>query len=108
MRQKLAVKSSVIGLAAKLLTMVLSIISTRLFVHYLGVEIKGLSGLIANILSLLQLAEMGIGAAIIYALYQPIVEDKKEEIKSLMAFYKKAYRYIGLLIFVIGCGASLF
>lgn len=108
MRQKLAIKSSAIGLCARLLAMVLSIISSRLFVQYLGIEIKGVSGLIANILSLLQLAEMGIGTAIIYALYQPIVDNNKEEIKSLMAFYKKAYNYIGLMIFIIGCGASLF
>lgn len=108
MRQKLAIKSSAIGLGAKVIMMVLSIISTRLFMIYLGVEIKGISGLIANILSLLQLAEMGIGTAIIYALYQPIVEGKKEEVKSLMAFYKKAYNGIGLLVFGIGCGASFF
>lgn len=108
MRQKLAIKSSAIGLCARLLAMMLSVISTRLFVQYLGIEIKGVSGLIANVLSLLQLAEMGIGTAIIYALYQPIVDNNKEEIKSLMAFYKKAYNYIGLMIFVIGCGASLF
>lgn len=108
MRQKLAVKSSAIGLCARLLAMVLSIISARLFVKYLGMEIKGVSGVIANILSLLQLAEMGIGTAIIYALYQPIVEKNKEEIKSLMAFYKKAYNCIGLMIFVIGCVVSLF
>ena len=108
MRQKLAVKSSAIGLSSKVIMMILSIISTRLFMRYLGVEIKGISGLIANILSLLQLAEMGIGTAIIYALYQPIVEENRKEIKSLMAFYKKAYMYIGLLIFIIGSGASLF
>lgn len=108
MRQKLAVKSSAIGLSAKVIMMILSIISTRLFMQYLGVEIKGISGLIANILSLLQLAEMGIGTAIIYALYQPIVDGKKEEIKSLMAFYKKVYIYIGILIFGIGTVASIF
>lgn len=108
MRKSLAVKSSIVGLITKLLTIVLSIISTRLFMHYLGVEIKGISGLIANMLSLLQMAEMGIGIAIINALYQPLVDNKREEIKSLMAFYKKAYRYIGLLIFAIGCIVSLF
>lgn len=108
MRQKLAIKSSAIGLGAKLLAMVLSIISTRLFVHYLGIEIKGISGLLSNILSLLKLAEMGIGTAIIYALYQPIVDKKIEEIKSLMHFYKKAYRSIGLLVLGIGCVVSLF
>ncbi len=108
MRQKLAIKSSAIGLCSKVIMMILSIISTRLFMTYLGVEIKGISGLIANILSLLQLAEMGIGTAIIYGLYQPIVENKKEEIKSLMAFYKKAYNYIGLLILLIGCIVSVF
>lgn len=108
MRQKLAVKSSAIGLGAKLLAMVLSIISTRLFVHYLGIEIRGLSGVLSNILSLLKLAEMGIGTAIIYALYQPIVDKKIEEIKSLMCFYKKAYRGIGILVLGIGCIVSFF
>lgn len=108
MRQKLAIKSSVIGLVAKLLAMVLSIISARLFVYYLGIEIKGINGLLSNILSLLKLAEMGIGTAIIYALYQPIVDKKVEEIKSLMYFYKKAYRAIGFLVLFIGSIVSLF
>lgn len=108
MRQKIAIKSSAVGLSAKVLMMFLSIISTRLFMEYLGVEIRGISSIIANILSLLQLAEMGIGTAIIYGLYQPIVDNNKEEIKSLMAFYKKAYICIGWLVFFLGSVASLF
>lgn len=108
MRQKIAIKSSVIGISTRIITIVLSLITTRLFLKYLGIEIKGINGLINNILSLLQLAEMGIGTAIIYALYQPIVEDNQEEICSLMALYKKAYNYIGLFVIGIGSIVSLF
>ena len=102
MRQRLAVKSSAIGLVARMSALVLSLISTRLFVQYIGIEIKGISGIISNMLSLLQLAEMGIGAAIVYALYKPLAENDIESVKSLMAFYKKSYRAIGILILFIG------
>ena len=108
MRQRLAVKSSAIGLVARMSALVLSLISTRLFVQYIGIEIKGISGIISNMLSLLQLAEMGIGAAIVYALYKPLAENDIESVKSLMAFYKKSYRAIGILILFIGIIVSFF
>ena len=74
MRKKNALKSSVIGLIAKICTIVLGFINTRVFMSQLGVEIKGINGILTNCLGLLQLAEMGIGSAIIFALYQPLID----------------------------------
>lgn len=108
MREKVAVKSSVIGFAAQVITLFLSMICSRVFVQNLGIEIRGINGLLTNCISMLQLAEMGIGTAIIYALYQPLVENNIKEIQILMRFYKKMYFFIGTLIFVLGIGMSFF
>lgn len=102
MREKIAIKSSAIGLSAKLLGILLSFISTRFFVRYLGVEILGVNGVFSNVLGFLQLAEMGIGTAITYALYQPVVDNNIKEIQILMHFYKVVYRWICIIILAVG------
>jgi len=102
MRKELAMKSSIIGVLAKLCSTILSFITTRFFVRYLGVELLGINGVFSNVLGFLQLAEMGIGTAITYALYQPIVDGNVKEIQILMGFYKKIYRCICALILVFG------
>ena len=45
---------------------------------------------------------MGLGAAISYALYKPIAENNTEEIKSLLAFYRKCYFYVGTFVIITG------
>lgn len=108
MREKVAIKSSVIGLTTQVLTMILSMACTRVFVHELGLEIVGINGLLSNCLNMLQLAEMGIGTAIIYELYQPLVDNKITEIQILMYLYKKIYFFIGAVILILGIGMSFF
>lgn len=108
MREKIAMKSSLIGVCSQMLTLVLGFISTRVFLEYLGVELRGINGLISNCLSMLQLAELGIGTAVTYALYQPLVEKNIIQIKALMDLYKKIYRYLGSAIFIIGVIFSCF
>lgn len=72
------------------------------FVRCLSADYLGVSGLFTNILSMLSLAELGIGSAIGYALYKPIAEDDKEKIISLMQFYGKAYKLIGIFVAIVG------
>ena len=59
-------------------------------------------GLFSNILSMLSLAELGIGGAIGFALYKPLAEDNKEKITTLMQFYGKAYKIIGIVVAIFG------
>ncbi len=46
------------------------------FVQCLNADYLGINGLLTNILSMLSLAELGIGGAIGYALYKPIAEKR--------------------------------
>jgi O-antigen/teichoic acid export membrane protein len=72
------------------------------FIKTLGAEYLGLNGLFLNVLNALSLAEMGIGTAIAYALYKPIAENDTEQIKSILAFYRRCYFFIGIFIIAVG------
>ncbi|MDR2593506.1 MAG: oligosaccharide flippase family protein [Fibromonadaceae bacterium] len=103
MRTHKSIKNVGIMLLTQLITLVLAFVSRTVFIKTLGAEYLGLNGLFSNILNALSLAEMGIGTAIAYALYKPIAENDTEQIKSILAFYRKCYFSIGIFIIAIGC-----
>ena len=72
------------------------------FLHYLNQTYLGLNGLFTNVLTMLSLVELGVGPAMAYSLYAPLARNDVEKIKSHMAFYKKAYITIGLIIGALG------
>lgn len=80
----------------------LSFFTSKVIKDRLGLEILGLNGVFTNVISVLSLTELGIGTAITFALYKPLVEGNEKLIKSIMAFYKKAYQIVAALIAVIG------
>lgn len=80
----------------------LNFISRSVFISVLGTEYLGLNGLFSNILSMLSLAELGIGTAITYSLYEPLAKNDLFKIKALMNLFKNAYRLISIFIFIVG------
>lgn len=76
--------------------------SRTVIIKVLTIEYVGLSGLFSNVLTMLSLAELGIGEAIIFSLYKPIAQDDHKIINSIMAFYKKIYITVGLFILIAG------
>lgn len=83
-------------------------ISRTVIIMVLSVEYVGLSGLFSNILTMLSLAELGIGEAIVFSLYGPIARNEEEKIKSIMAFYKKVYILVGCFILIVGTALAPF
>lgn len=81
---------------------IINFISRTIFVRILSVEYLGINGLFSNILSILSLAELGIGPAIIYSMYKPLAEKDEVKLKALMNLYKKAYIVIGIIIGIAG------
>lgn len=87
---------------AYILKITLQFVVRLVFVKSLPIEYLGINGLLSNFLSMLSLAELGVGPAIIYSLYQPLAKKDTATIKALIALFKKAYTAIGL--FIIGTG----
>lgn len=101
-RTKNSILTMVTGEARQILNLLLTFASRTVFINVLGAEYLGLNGLFSNILSLLALSELGIGSAISFYLYKPLVTKDIGRIKSLMKLYKLCYRVVGGFIIVIG------
>ena len=107
-RTQNTIKNILWGNVSQIIGLIVKFISRTYFIHYLGQSYMGVSGLFANVLGVLSFSELGIGTAINFALYKPVAEKNTEKIKSLIALYKKAYRIIALVVFVIGIGLMPF
>ena len=70
--------------------------------HCLGTEYLGLNGLFKSLLTFLNLAELGVGSAMVYSMYKPIAEDDTGAICALLRLYRTLYRIIGLVIGAAG------
>lgn len=97
-----SVKNSIFGVIAQIANVLLGFIIRTVFVKCLSIEYLGVNGLFTNILTMLSLAELGVGSAIIYNMYKPISENDTIQISKLMNLYRDAYRIIGIFVAVLG------
>lgn len=101
-RTKNATRNIIFGVILHIYQTIVPFLMRTVMIYYLGVQYLGLNSLFASILSVLKLAELGVGNAMVYSMYKPIAEDDKETICALMRLYKNYYRIIGLVIAVAG------
>ena len=107
-RTEFATLNTSIALAIQPFSVIIGFINRTIFVSILGVTYLGLSSYLTSIVSILSLAELGIGEAMSYALYSPLVREEHGKINAFMILFKKLYRIIGISIFVFGGILSLF
>jgi len=107
-RIKFATKNIAFGYLGILVTGPLGLLLRTYFIRYLGDTLNGVNDWYVSILSVLSLAELGIGTAMNYSLYAPVAHGKIEKIKSYMRLYKKAYIIIGCSIAALGLALSPF
>ena len=108
MRTRNAFRNLITAWLGQLFIQLLVFVSRSVFVKILGQEYLGVNGLFSNILSMLSLAELGIGTAITFALYAPLAKKNDAELASLVHFYKKAYRVIACTVLVVGAALTPF
>lgn len=102
MRAKNSSYNVIVNIIQLMFTTVLSFVARTFFINILGKEILGLDGLFTNILSMLSLAELGIGTAISYNLYKSLANKEDDKISALMSMYRKIYQVVGISIFIVG------
>lgn len=83
-------------------------ITRTALIYTIGIQYVGLNSLLTSVLSVLSFAELGIGSALVYAMYEPIAKKNVGKVCSLLAFYRKCYRVIGVVILVAGLMALPF
>ena len=101
-KSKNATRNIIYGMLLKIYQMFMPFVMRTVIIYYLGAEFLGLSSLFNSILQVLNLAELGVGSAMVFSMYKPIAENDKEKLCALLNLYRKYYRIIGTLILIIG------
>lgn len=96
-----SIKNSVFAVLLRLLQIVFPFVTRTIVIHTLGLAYVGVSGLFSSIFGVLEIAELGIGSALLQALYEPIKQNDREKENAIINFYRKAYFIIGIVITVI-------
>ena len=95
-------RNIVFAMINKIIMLLVPFVVRTILIYTLGVNYVGLNGLFSSILSVLSLAELGFGSALIVNMYKPMAEDDKITIRKLLGYYKKVYKIIGVIILVSG------
>ena len=101
-RTKNATRNIFFGIMYRMVATLCPFAMRTILLYVLGVEYLGLNSLFTSLLSFLSLAELGVGNAMVYAMYKPIAEDDTESICALLNLYKQLYRIIGTIILSAG------
>lgn len=101
-RSEYSILNIMTGFGGFFLNTIVGYICRMVFVRYLSAAYLGVNGLFSNIISMLSLAELGIGGAIGFALYKPLARQDHEKVRALMRYFQKAYQGIALVVTVFG------
>lgn len=106
MKERGRVQNSILnmisGFGYRIFIMLTAFVVRTVFIHCLDEVYLGVNGLYSNILTMLSLAELGFGTAMVYSMYRPLAEKDYNKIRQLMKLYKKVYSIIGTVVLVIG------
>ena len=96
------------GYIGQVATAFMSFVLRTVFLMHFTEQLLGVNSLYSNILSLLNMAELGIGTALNFSLYGPVARGEKEKIKSYMQLYRQAYMVIACVVAGVGLLLSPF
>lgn len=101
-RTKRTLQNTRMAIVLFLVQIAVGFYSRKIFLDYLGAEVLGLNTTLGNILSFMNLAELGIGIAMATSLYKPIHEEDRETICEIISVQGWLYRRVALLILGVG------
>lgn len=101
-RLKNASRNIIFGVILRVYQLLVPFLIRTIMIKVLGVEYVGLNSLFVSVLQVLNLVELGVGAAMTFSMYEPVVNHDIAMINALLNLYKKYYRFIGSIVLLIG------
>lgn len=97
-RTNKVIKNSALNFSFSIVSIILSFISRKIFIDYLGDNLVGLNATMYNILGFLNLAESGISVSISFALYQPLYDKEFQKVKEIVSILKSLYKKVAYVM----------
>lgn len=103
MDKKRGVKNVSVSILFKIVVLIAEILVRRFLIQYIGNGVNGLNSLYTSILNMLSVVELGVGSAITFCMYKPIVNGETDKVSALYGLFTRLYLIIGGIIAVAGC-----
>lgn len=104
MRTRNSVINMLVSFGAQGVNIILLFISRRVFLQFFTEEYLGVNGLFTELLTVLSLAELGIGTAMMFGLYESVAKGDQKDICRMMNLYRRLYTVVGLIVTAVGLG----
>lgn len=92
----------------QLISAIANIIVRKVFIEHFGLYYLSLDGYFSNIISMLNLLDLGIGASSMYFLAKAYASNDEEEIYATFLAFRKLYKILAVIIGIFGLGCCLF
>lgn len=93
-----SIRNGSVALVFSVILLVLGFFSRRIFIECLGIDLLGLNTTATDILGFLNLAELGIGASVSFALYVPLSKELNDNVNEIVAVQGWLYRRISVVV----------
>ena len=90
------------GITFKLVSLIFSFLNKTVIIRSIGLEYAGVANLFTSVMSVLNMAELGLNSAILFSMYNSIAVQNTKRTNALLSFYRKAYIMIGSAILIVG------
>ncbi len=101
-------KNAASAIANRLAVLLLTFLSRKFFIQYIGVAYLGVNGLFSNILTLLSMADLGLGTAMNVSLYRPIAENDEKKLSAMLRYFRSLYLVIAMGVTCVGLALTPF
>lgn len=99
-REKKLKYNTISALINQIVTIIFGFVLPRLFIQYYGSTIYGLTSSITQFLSVITLMELGIGAVVQSALYEPLAKKDNYGISEIVVSAEHFFRKIAFVFFI--------
>lgn len=107
MKKKLYI-NTIVSLIFQVSSVVIGLILPRLILQTFGSDVNGLVQSITQMLSVISLLDLGVGAVVQAALYKPLANNDKDSINSIYWSAKKFFNIIAGILIIYVCGLCVY
>jgi len=91
-----------VSMGFNVISLIMGIVVKRFLIQACGNDVNGLNAMYLSIIGILSVAELGIGSAISFCMYKPIVEKNHAQVSALYHLFRKLYLMIGGFVLASG------
>lgn len=92
----------------KIITTIMVVVVKKFLIDICGNDVNGLNALYLSIIGFLSVTELGVGSAITFCMYKPIVQGDTNTVSALYHLFRRLYLIIGGIILIGGLAITPF